>query len=90
MKFRLYAFKSKERRELLKDHIQTGLKVIKELYIDEGCHRHVACRMTSMGAKLETWEAEAIIYMAYIYHDSDKAVKAISINDPKRTWSPRP
>jgi len=75
MKFRLYAFKSKERTELLKDHIQVGLKVIRELYIDEGYHRHIARRVASVGAKLETWEAEAIIYMAYIYHDSGKAVE---------------
>jgi len=38
-------------------------------------HRHVTCRMASMGAKLEAWEAEAIIYMAYIYHDSGKVIE---------------
>jgi len=72
--FKLYAFKSEGRTELLRDHIKTGLRIIKELYIHEGYHKHVVCRMASMGVEFKAEEAEAAICTAYIYHDSGKAM----------------
>ena len=75
--YRLYAFRDGEREELLKDHVEAGLEAIRTFYLDGGYHKFLISKLSTLGVVLEPAQAEAVLLMAYTYHDLGKAVEPL-------------
>jgi len=84
----LYAFKDSKREELLKDHVEAGLEAIRAFYLDEGYHKFLVSKLSSLGVVLRPSQAEAVLVMTYIYHDLGKAMEPLQTRLKRGSGAP--